>query len=313
MESVSGSPHRASASGVITLPPSLDDLSFEGVFEQLAAHPDDAKLTVDARHCSFASPYGLTALLAVAQSRQARPTFLSPETDNMVTQWRRAGFYRYAQELYDILGSVPHPQAPNANESLLSVSRVATTADVLSAVANVQVRVARMLIDKLLLSRDATASVVNAIGDVCDDVVMRAGASGRAGWLMAQLYRYDSPLGAQHVVVIAACDSGITLRLSTQSILHRQPSSEWDDRRAVEQALITGVGRVDRRGLARGITALRDVANRNDARLSVRSGTARIVLAPTWDEDAPRRDRLAEFPGVQLQLTIPEKRMAGVV
>ena len=57
---------------VITVPSSLDDLSFELVLDQLAAHPADAKVIVDARHCTFASPYGLTALLTLAQTRSER-------------------------------------------------------------------------------------------------------------------------------------------------------------------------------------------------------------------------------------------------
>jgi len=41
---------------VITVPPSLDDHSFEQVVEQLAAIPQDAKLLLDARHTRWASP-----------------------------------------------------------------------------------------------------------------------------------------------------------------------------------------------------------------------------------------------------------------
>ena len=311
MEGVSGSQRPARGRAVIVLPPSLDDLSFEGVFEQLAAQSADAKVTVDARRCMFASPYGLTALLAVAQSRIVRPAFLSPESHDTVTYWGRAGFYRYAEELYDIRGSVPRPQSPSVSDSLLGVTRVATTADVHSAVADLQASVGRMLIDKLHLSPDATTSVVNAIADVSDDVVMRAGASGRAGWLMAQVYRYGTPLGTRHVVVIAACDAGITLRLSTQILRHRLPRSEWDDRSAVEQAVINGVSRVGGPDVPHGLTAARDFANQWNAKLSVRTGTARVAIVPTWDDETPRRHNLADFPGVQLQVTIPEQPTTG--
>ena len=43
------------------------------VLEQLAPVPPDAKLLVDARHTRWASPYGLTALLTLAQTRAERP------------------------------------------------------------------------------------------------------------------------------------------------------------------------------------------------------------------------------------------------
>ena len=57
---------------VITVPPSLDDQSIEQVLEQLAPLPADARILVDARHARWASPYGLTALLALAQTRAER-------------------------------------------------------------------------------------------------------------------------------------------------------------------------------------------------------------------------------------------------
>ena len=63
---------------VITVPPSLDDHSFEQVLEQVAPLPDDAKLVVDARHVRWASPYGLTALLTFAQTRKVTPTLAVP-------------------------------------------------------------------------------------------------------------------------------------------------------------------------------------------------------------------------------------------
>ncbi|HEX7020820.1 MAG TPA: hypothetical protein VF159_12455, partial [Gemmatimonadaceae bacterium] len=64
---------------VINVPASLDDQSFEQVLDQVAAAPPDAKLFVDARHARWASPYGLTALLALAQTREERPILAVPE------------------------------------------------------------------------------------------------------------------------------------------------------------------------------------------------------------------------------------------
>ena len=66
---------------VITVPPSLDDHSFEQVLEQLAAVPPDAKILVDARHTRWASPYGLDrAAHARADARGARRRSPCPRT-----------------------------------------------------------------------------------------------------------------------------------------------------------------------------------------------------------------------------------------
>ena len=53
---------------VITVPPSLDDHTLEQLLEQLAPVAIDQKVLVDARHTRWASPYGLTALLTLAQA-----------------------------------------------------------------------------------------------------------------------------------------------------------------------------------------------------------------------------------------------------
>ena len=81
---------------VISVPPSLDDETFEQVLEQLAPVPPDQKVLVDARHTRWASPYGLTALLALAQTRDERPAFTGPESEETASYFQRAGFYRRA-------------------------------------------------------------------------------------------------------------------------------------------------------------------------------------------------------------------------
>ena len=87
---------------VITVPPSLDDHSFEQVLEQVAPLPDDAKLVVDARHVRWASPYGLTALLTFAQTRKTTPTLAVPELDDTASYWARAAFFQHAEGLYEL-------------------------------------------------------------------------------------------------------------------------------------------------------------------------------------------------------------------
>ena len=54
---------------VIAVPPSLDDETFEQVIEQVAPLSPEQRVLVDARHTRWASPYGLTALLTLAQTR----------------------------------------------------------------------------------------------------------------------------------------------------------------------------------------------------------------------------------------------------
>ena len=106
---------------VISVPPSLDEHSFEQVFEQLALVPDGDKILIDARHARWASPYGLTALLCVAQSRADRMGFAVPEHADTVSYWSRAGFFRHAAELYDMHGTVPRARDAHESDVLLEI------------------------------------------------------------------------------------------------------------------------------------------------------------------------------------------------
>src|ERR1700704_1392349 len=67
---------------VINVPPSLDEHTMESVFEQLAPLPRDEKVVIDARHARWASPYGLTTLLCIGQSRESRADFTVPENSD---------------------------------------------------------------------------------------------------------------------------------------------------------------------------------------------------------------------------------------
>ena len=123
---------------VITVPPSLDDHTFEQVLEPLAAVPADQKVLVDARHSRWASPYGLAALLTLAQTRTERPTFAPPEAEETLSYWTRSGFFRHAEELYDFARGVPRSRGAGESTVLLEITPVKKSADVHDVVERIQ-------------------------------------------------------------------------------------------------------------------------------------------------------------------------------
>jgi hypothetical protein len=289
---------------VLTVPSSLDDLTFENVLEQLAPHPADEKVIVDARHTSFATPYGLTALLTLAQTRAEKPEFLPPEDPDTVSYWARAGFFRYAEELYAVRGNVPRPRSSGESDVLLEVTPVTKSDDVHGVVERIQAKAAKILIDKLHLEPRATMGFAMTLSEACQNIVEHA---GRGGWVMVQAYRYKKRLGGRYVAVIAVCDAGVGFRRSLESGQRRPLTDRWDDAMALETAVVNGVSRYGEPGRGQGLKGIRGYVHRRDGKFSVRSGHARIAYVPPWDDDVPRRDDLAPFPGAQLQITIPEK------
>ncbi len=290
---------------VITVPASLDEQSFESVIEQLAAVPADAKVLVDARHCRFATPYGLTALLCLAQAREARPDFAPPDDPDTASYWSRSAFFRYAEELYTIRGAVPRPRAAGDSDVLLEVTPVARNEDVHQIVGRIQEKATQILVQKLDLDPRATMSFVMTLSEAASNIIEHA---GRGGWVMVQRYNWAKRRVGRDVVQIAVNDAGVGFRKSLETSRARALADRWDDGVALESAVINGVSRLQDPGRGQGLKGIRGFVHRFDGKLTVRSGTSRIApVIPDWDEDAARTDGLPWFPGAQLQVIIPKR------
>jgi anti-sigma regulatory factor (Ser/Thr protein kinase) len=288
-------------SSVLTVPPSLDEAAFEQVVAQLADVPADARLLVDARHVRWASPYGLTALLALAQTREVRPSFAPPEADDTLSYWARTGFFRHAEQLYDFGRPVPRARTTGESSVLLEITAIRQAGDVHDIVGQIQERSQAILHDQLGLDTRATIRFSMALSEACQNVVEHA---GRGGWVAVQTYTWKKRLG-RRVVVIAVCDAGIGFRKSLESNHSRPRGDRWDDGMALEQAVLRNVSRFTDKGRGQGLAGIRSFVSKWDGKLSVRSGTARIALVPDWDDDPALLESLPAFPGAQVQITIP--------
>ena len=289
---------------VITVPPSLDDETFEQVLEQVATVSADQKVLVDARHTRWASPYGLTALLTLGQSRAEQAAFAGPEAEDTASYWARAGFYRHASEIYEMHGKVPRTrEAPGESNVLLEITEVARSDDVHTVVERIQSRAQAILVHELHLDPQATMRFAMTLSEVCQNIVEHA---GQGGWVAVQTYQYRKRLG-RRAVVIAVCDAGLGFRRSLESTPGWKPRDRWDDAAALEDALVRGVSRYRDPGRGQGLAGVRRFVGKWDGKLSIRSGTARITIVPEWDDAVPLKEGLPHFPGAQVQITIPER------
>ena len=290
---------------VIPVPPSLDDATFEQVLGQLSPLPADAKVLIDCRHARWASPYGLTALLTLAQTRAERPALAAPEAEDTASYWARTGFFEYAADLFDLHGSVPRSKPSGESDVLLEITPIAKSDDVHEVVGRIQQKAQSILVRELNLDVKATMGFAMTLSEACQNIVEHA---GRGGWVAVQTYRWQKRLG-RRVVVIAVCDAGVGFRQSLESApgSTRRASDRWDDAMALEEAVIRGVSRFRDPGRGQGLAGVRRYVGRWDGKLSVRSGTARIAIVPSWDDDVPLAEKLPPFAGAQMQITIPER------
>ena len=292
---------------VITVPPSLDDETMEQVFEQVAAVSADQKILVDARHTRLSSPYGLTALLTIGQSRTEQAAFAGPEADDTASYWSRAGFYRHASEIYEMHGKVPRTREAAESNVLLEITEMARSDDVHTVVEKIQSRAQAILVHELNLEPQAVVRFSMTLSEVCQNIVEHA---GQGGWVAVQTYQYRKRLG-RRAVVIAVCDAGLGFRRSLESTPGWKPRERWDDAAALEDALVRGVSRYRDPGRGQGLAGVRRFVGKWDGKLAIRSGTARIAIVPEWDDAVPLKEGLPHFPGAQVQITIPERVTPG--
>jgi anti-sigma regulatory factor (Ser/Thr protein kinase) len=288
---------------VITVPSSLDDVTFEQVLEHLAPLPPDAKILLDARHVRWASPYGLAALLTLAQTRAVRPAFAPPEAEETSSYWTRAGFFRHAESLYELQRGAARTRQSGESSVLLEITPITKAGDVHEVVGRIQQRAQAILQGELGIDAKATIGFSMTLSEACQNIIEHA---GRGGWVAVQSYTWKKRLG-RRVVVIAVCDAGVGFRQSLETNQGRTRGDRWDDGMALEEAVIRGVSRFRDPGRGQGLAGIRRYVGKWSGKLSVRSGTARIAIVPPWDDDVPLAEQLPAFPGAQMQITIPER------
>jgi anti-sigma regulatory factor (Ser/Thr protein kinase) len=283
---------------VLTVPPSLDEGTFETLLQAVAAAPADTKVLFDARHTRWASPAGLIGLLSLGQSRTDRPQFIPPEDTNTASYWARAGFFRHAEPLFEITRPVPRSRSGDSN-FFLEITPIEKTEDVQHVVAHIQER-SKAIMETLGFPLSGSIGFSVVLSESCQNIIEHSGASG---WVAVQTYDWTKRIG-RRVVVIAVSDHGVGFRESLGPT--RGGGDRWDDRAALEAAFHRSVSRFHDAGRGQGLAGIQKYARKWDAKLTLRSGTARIGLIPPWDKDVPMLEHLAPFPGAQMHIIIPQ-------
>jgi anti-sigma regulatory factor (Ser/Thr protein kinase) len=295
---------------VIPVPQQFDDRTFDQFAKAYSAPSPEEKVLFDAHATQWASPYGLLGLLVAGQAwldrHKVRPLLALPEDREVAHYWARAGFFRYAQECFELHGRVPRIAVSGTSDVLLEVTPVREADDVHAVVDRIQDRAQAIVSHELGLEAQATMGFAMALSEACQNIVEHAGTGG---WVAVQTYTWRRTLG-RRVVVIAVADAGVGFRRSLEATQAKRFGDRWNDATALEAALIQGVSRFRDPGRGQGLAGIRRYVSRWSGKLSVRSGTARIAIVPPWDDDVPLADGLPDFPGSQVLLIIPSAQPA---
>lgn len=287
------------------IPAKFDDRSFEQFTQSFASGGLTDKMVFDARTAQWASPFGLVAMLtagqAVKEAGGAMPAFTVPIAEEVRRYWTRTGFFRHAMELFELHGKVPKQKPDTQSDVLLEVTPVRASEDVHTVVGRIQEGAARIIHGELGLEAKATMGFAMALSEACQNIVEHAGTGG---WVSVHAYTFRRRLG-RRVVVIAVSDAGVGFRRSLEATQQRRFGDRWGDAAALEAAVIQHTSRFRDPGRGQGIAGIKRYLSRWDGKLTIRSGTARIAIVPSWDDDVPLTEHLSPFPGAQVQIVIP--------
>ena len=294
---------------LVEVPAQFDERSFDQFAAAFAeATKDGERLLFDAHAAEWASPFGLVALLAAGHAARGSggrglPLLTAPTHADVLSYWGRAGFFREAAALFEIHGRVPKGKPVEESDVLLPVTPVRAAEDVHDVVSKIQERASAILASELQLDPKATMGFAMALSEACQNIVEHAGTGG---WVAVQSYHWRRRL-ARRVVVIAVADAGVGFRHSLEPTQAKRFGERWGDAAALEAALVQGVSRFRDPGRGQGLAGIRRYLARWDGKIAIRSGTARIAIVPSWDDDVPLKDGLPAFPGAQVLIIIPEQ------
>ncbi|HEX6559827.1 MAG TPA: hypothetical protein VF021_10205 [Longimicrobiales bacterium] len=293
---------------VIPVPASLDERSFDGMLEYLAAESAE-RVLLDARHLRFADPFGMLSLLSIGQyvKQSGEPAILQlPDEADVVGYMDRMDFFDQAKDLFEIHGGGKRRRADDAGASqvLLEITPVNSHQDVHGVVDRVNQRAADILTTQLNYAKLQAGHFSMILSEVCQNIIEHAEAGG---FVATQTYTYKKRLGGKKVVIIAVMDLGIGFRASLTSAHATRFADRWNDATALESAFMHGLSRFHDPGRGQGLQQIRRNVNRWGGRFSIRSGTARIADVPDWDEGSPMDQNLPYFPGAQICIILPER------
>jgi signal transduction histidine kinase len=254
-------------------------------------------------------PYGMVGILELGRhfAQQGHKLLLHlPLSMEVQRCLDRMKFFRYLSESY-IMYPPYRPLAARAgqiqsSDPLLEISRLTQTNDLHKIMENIRERTAALLEAHLHYKEEAIRTFLAALTGIFQNILDHSQNTGLTGM---QAY-FDEKPPSKRMVKIAVMDLGIGFKGSFASRRDMRCSEQRTDITALEEALFQGGSRYRRAGRGHGLATVKAFVQQWGAKLSIRSGTARLSLLPNQEHGYERETGLSEFPGVQISLVLYE-------
>ena len=258
---------------------------------------------IDLSDISFIDPYGMLGLLEIGElcmCEDVRKTVILPRSGEVLKYLERMDFFTHASRHFSLEHSssdAPEKYQRNPDSDvLLEITPIEQSNDIHYIVGKVRDRAQAILATHLGYDDRAINGFIVALSEVCQNIIEH---SENKGFVGIQKYRFQSM--NKNVVKIAVMDAGIGFRKSLAGRFKLRSDLE-----AIDKALLHGASRYEDEGRGHGLAAVRRFVNQWQSKLSIRSGTARLSIMPTWARGRAQERNLTRFPGAQINILLPE-------
>jgi hypothetical protein len=290
-------------------PSSLDENGLERLVIQMSALPrDSGSLNIDLGHIVFIDSYGMLGLLELGRhfSQRGHKLLLHlPLSMEVQRRLDRMDFFRYLSESY-LMYPPYRPFAARAgrvepSDALLEITRIEKPEDTHKMMEKIKERAGPILEAHLHYKDEAVQGFLAAVHQICQNIIQHSQNTGLVG--IEKCFNANLNI---NIVKIAAMDLGIGFKESLSSRLGSRYGGQWSDIAALEEAVLHGASGRQKAGRGHGLAAVKEFAKRWGAKLSIRSGTARLSLLVDRENSNERETGLPDFPGVRVSLVLSE-------
>jgi anti-sigma regulatory factor (Ser/Thr protein kinase) len=258
---------------------------------------------IDLSAVAFIDPYGMLGLLEIGQlcmQEDIKKSILLPKSAEVLKYLDRMDFFSYANRYFLLEPSASDGNAKYQRSAdsdvLLEITPIEKSNDIHFIVGKVRDRAQAILATHLHYDERAINGFIVALSEICQNIIEHSETTGYVG-----IQKYRFPNLNKNIVKIAVMDVGIGFR---KSLAHRFKLP--NDLEAIDKALLQGASRYEDEGRGHGLAGVRKFVNHWNGKLSIRSGTARLSLIPSWARGKDQDRGLQNFPGAQISILLPE-------
>lgn len=258
---------------------------------------------IDLRDVTFIDPYGMVGLLEIGELSKSgvmQKLLFLPELEEVLKYLERMDFFKFINRYFKL--ETPGSDLPKKylrssyTDVLLEINPIEKSDDIHFIVGKIKDRAQTILTSHLHYDERTINGFIVALSEVCQNILEH---SEKTGFVGIQKYHFQNL--NKNVVKIAVMDIGIGFKKSLSERLELK-----DDLDAIEKALLHGASRYADRGRGHGLASVRRFVHQWDGKLSIRSGTAKLAIIPSWAWGKKREVNLSYFPGAQINILLPE-------